>query len=186
MKKTTPTTTIDRILHFWFEELSPQEKFAKNEAVDQVIKDRFEAVYWDAMANYTRTWRRTPLGSLAEIIALDQFPRNIFRGDGQTHAGDKKAVKLTKMALKKGFHRGLLDEQKLFMYLPLMHSEVLEDHVFSQTFFEAFGPKSMSLKSYWEHRNIIETFGRYPHRNVILNRKSTPDEIEFLKTHKGF
>jgi len=186
MKEITPQTTPDRVLDFWFETLSRKEKFEKNEALDQKIIDQFESVYWDAMANFTRTWRRTPLGSLVEIIVLDQFPRNMFRGSGQTHAGDKTAVKLTKIALKKGFHRGLSNEQKMFMYMPLMHSERLEDHLFSQSFFEALGAESMTLKFYWEHRKIIEQFGRYPHRNEILNRKSTPEEVEFLKTHGGF
>ena len=176
---------IDAILHFWFEEVSLEKKFEKDEALDATIRERFEDTYWRVMNGETVDWRETPEGRLAEIIVLDQFARNMFRGTPQAFAGDELALRLAKEAVAVGADTEVPKEQRAFFYLPYMHSETPEVHEEAMELFKELGNEK-NLKYERIHKDIIDRFGRYPHRNEVLGRESTPEEIEFLKEHEGF
>jgi uncharacterized protein (DUF924 family) len=173
------------ILKFWFEETTPQQKFMKDLAFDTVVKTKFEPLYWSAMKAETEVWRDTPDGRLAEVIVLDQFSRNIFRNDKQAFAGDHLALELAKKAVEVGADMEVDSERRFFFYLPFMHSESKEVHEEALKLFEEKSPGS-GLEFEIKHKVIIDQFGRYPHRNAVLGRESTPAEEEFLKTHSGF
>ena len=176
---------IDDILLFWFEEVTPKQKFVKDPEFDALITEKFESTYWDIMNGKTKGWRDTPEGRLAEIIVLDQFARNMFRNDAQSFAGDTRALELARDALAVGDDKKVSKEKQLFFYMPYMHSESREVHVEALKIFTEFGNK-INLEYEIKHKNIIDRFGRYPHRNKVLGRESTPEEIEFLKTNSGF
>lgn len=172
--------TPQNILDFWFKELSPEMRFAKDTKLDQKIRDRYSDIHRDASLGKLAHWRMTPQGRLAEIIILDQFSRNMFRDSRQAFAHDALALELAQAAVAVGDDQKLTLEQRSFIYMPYMHSEDVQIHeqavrLFSQTGLE------YNLKFEFMHKKIIDRFGRYPHRNKILGRNSTPEEVEFLK-----
>jgi uncharacterized protein (DUF924 family) len=173
------------VLSFWFEELSPKDWFEQSDEVDAQIHKRFADVHAKAAADETQTWRTTAEGRLAEIIVLDQFSRNMFRGTPNAFAYDAHALSLAEDALQHGVDTELTPQQRHFMYMPYMHSESKHMQAKSVALFEMLG-NAEALTYAKEHRDIIERFGRFPHRNAILGRTSTPEEQEFLKTHSGF
>jgi uncharacterized protein (DUF924 family) len=176
---------IQSILKFWFEETTPEQKFKKDKDFDKLIKQKFLDTYWDIINGKTESWRSSPKGRLAEIIVLDQFARNMFRNDPQSFAGDNLALKLAQETIKSGDDMKLPIEQRTFIYMPYMHSESKEIHEKALEIFKKHGqPKNLEYEI--KHKEIIDKFGRYPHRNEILGRESTPEEKEFLKTHNGF
>ena len=168
------------IIKFWFQESGPQEWFQKDKAFDQEIKERFLSHHTKATRGELFSWRKTPHGTLAEIILLDQFSRNIFRDTSQAFAYDGMALCLAQEAISKGCANQLSADEKLFLYLPYMHSESPAIHEEALKLFEKLGLQN-ALEFEQQHKTIIDQFGRYPHRNEILGRKSTPEEIEFLK-----
>ena len=175
------------ILNFWFGEPNSstyaQYKdfwFQSTPELDQQIKKQFEPLYEKAVKGELDSLTQTPEGSLALIILLDQFPRNMYRGTPQAFASDAKALKIAKEAVEKKFDQNLLPRQRTFLYLPLEHSENSEDQEQSVKLFEAIGDE-LALKYAIEHRDVIAQFGRFPYRNAILGRKSTPEEITFLE-----
>lgn len=168
------------ILHFWFEELSPEDHFKKSPQLDARIKERFLKTLESAAAGELWSWRQTAEGSLAEIIVLDQFSRNIFRGDARSFAQDTLALALVQTAIDKGYDKELETNQKSFMYMPFMHSESLAVHELAVKLFDQKGLE-FSLKFEIAHKKIIEQFGRYPHRNAVLGRKNSAAEEIFLK-----
>jgi uncharacterized protein (DUF924 family) len=182
------------ILHFWFgEEAYSAESYAerrklwfgKNPAIDQEIRDRFLELYHQASAGVLQGWAESPQGCVALVVLLDQFPRNMFRDQPQAFATDAQALKVAQRAIAQGFDRNLSPVERIFLYLPLEHSEnldhqrqcvalmasVCKDHP------ELNDPYDYALR----HQAVIERFGRFPHRNRILGRESTPEEVEFLK-----
>ncbi|MCB0347492.1 MAG: DUF924 domain-containing protein [Bdellovibrionales bacterium] len=167
------------VLTFWFKETSPAQKFQKDASFDQVIKDRFEATLIAAVKDELASWRKDIYGRLAEIIVLDQFSRNIYRDSPKAFSQDAKALDLAAAALQLN-HQALNVEEKQFLYMPFMHSESLESHEIATKLFSQPGLEDV-LKFEVAHKKIIQRFGRYPHRNQILGRASTPEEIEFLK-----
>lgn len=173
------------IIGFWFEESSPRQWFSKDEAFDAAIRGRFMDAYQRAARGETSHWRASPEGRLAEIIVLDQFPRNMFRGSPQAFATDALALELAREAVATSADRALPRHMRHFMYMPYMHSESKEVH---QSAVWLFGVLMnwQALKYEWAHKRIIDRFGRYPHRNAVLGRVSTPEETAFLRTHKGF
>lgn len=177
--------TPEDVLHFWFTECTPKDWFSKNDELDAKIRTRFEATYHSIVKGETSAWRATPEGRLAEVIVLDQFSRNMFRGTAKAFANDPLALNLAEEAVANGDNMKLEPTKRHFLYMPYMHSESKEVHERGLKLFEALG-EAETLKYELEHKAIIDRFGRYPHRNEILNRKSTPEEIEFLKTHVGF
>lgn len=174
-----------KIIEFWFEELSEEKWFAKDPDLDKRIFEEFGEVYWEVVAGEHADWRSEPLGRLAEILVLDQFSRNIFRGDAQAFAHDPMALALAQEAIRAGDDQKLEPRMRTFCYLPFMHSESLKVHLKALELFENLGNEN-SLRYEKLHKEIIDRFGRYPHRNEVLGRESTSEELEFLKTHDGF
>lgn len=174
------TVGYQDVLAFWFDELTPQDWFNGGDDIDQLIKERFAQVHSAAVQGELYTWRDSALGRLAEIIVLDQFSRNIGRDTSQAFAADPMALVLAQEAVAGGYDHQLNDQQKSFLYMPYMHSESLVIHeqaveLFSQTGLEH------NLDFEFKHKVIIEKFGRYPHRNQILGRVSTEEELVFLQ-----
>lgn len=168
------------IIKFWFQENGYQEWFQKKDSFDNEIQERFTGLHKKAAQGDLFSWRKTPLGTLAEIIILDQFSRNIFRDTPQAFSFDGMALCLAQEAISKGCGNQLSPEEQLFLYLPYMHSESPLIHKEAIKLFDQKGLEK-GLDFEYQHKVIIDQFGRYPHRNDILGRKSTPEEIDFLK-----
>lgn len=171
---------MEEVLKFWFEELDEKQWWVKDLDLDKTICERFGEIHSQATKGELSSWRETAKGRLAEIIVLDQFSRNIFRNEPGSFASDELAVELAEEAVAIGADKELDPKLRLFLYMPYMHSESLEVHDKAIKLFEDLGFES-NLKYEHAHRDIIVKFGRYPHRNEILGRESTPEEIEFLK-----
>jgi uncharacterized protein (DUF924 family) len=168
------------IYEFWFKEISPAQRWKVDPAFDQLIRDRFAMIHAQANRCELFEWRREPLGRLAEIIVLDQFSRNMYRGTPAAFASDPLALALAQEAVASGADRLLTPDERVFLYMPYMHSESNAIHEIAVRLFEANGIRS-NLEFEWRHKAIIDRFGRYPHRNAILGRESTAEEIAFLK-----
>ena len=168
------------IINFWFEEIEPKQWWQKSEEFDTLIENRFGTIHIQAISGELFQWRETSVGSLAEIIILDQFSRNMFRDKPESFAYDAMALTLAQVAIDKGFDSELSQIQRVFLYMPFMHSESQRIHEEAVKLFTALGVES-NLEFEYKHKTIIDRFGRYPHRNAILGRQSTEQEIEFLK-----
>ena len=167
------------ILNFWFSEEVKPLWFKKSLAFDREIESRFINTYLIAKTGALDNWRSNPREALALVIVLDQFPRNIFRDTPQAFAIDNQAIKLTKYAVNHNYQQNLSIDQQVFLYMPLMHSENKDDQAQSVELFTKLGKKD-SLRFAIKHQEIINRFGRFPHRNQILGRESTLAEQEFL------
>jgi uncharacterized protein (DUF924 family) len=168
------------VLDFWFEEITQSQWWVKDEHFDQMIIDRFSALHKSAMAGELFEWRKTPQGRLAEIIVLDQFSRNMFRETPESFASDPLALALAQEAVSLKVDASLTAVQRSFLYMPYMHSESLLIHNEAVNLYQSNGIESNNEFEI-KHKNIIQTFGRYPHRNNILNRVSTAEELAFLQ-----
>ncbi|WP_207100478.1 DUF924 family protein [Paracoccus shandongensis] len=177
--------TAQDVMDFWFSPEMEAHWFAKSDAIDARIRDGFAATHKAAHHRDLDGWAATPDGALALAILLDQVPRNIFRGTPRAFASDDLALDHARAAVDAGFDQQIEPKRRVFFYLPFEHSEDLPDQTRSVELFEALGDPGY-LDYAVQHRDIIERFGRFPHRNAILDRPNTPDEEEFLKTHKGF
>jgi uncharacterized protein (DUF924 family) len=175
----------ENVINFWFTESTPREWFEKNLKYDEKIRSRFLESYAAVVDGKMARWRTTPLGRLAEILILDQFARNMFRDQPQAFAHDDLALTLAKKAVRVGDDKKLPELQRQFIYMPYMHSESPRVHEEALLLFEALGDKR-ALKYELMHKKIIDTFGRYPHRNDLLGRISTPEESVYLETHSHF
>lgn len=173
--------THDDVLRFWFEESTPKQHFSKDLEFDALIRERFAALHARAAAGELTDWRQTPEGRLAEIIVLDQFSRNLFRGEPGAFAHDDMALTLAQEAVKTGADQQLSPQQRVFLYMPYMHSESEAIQAESVRLYTELGIEN-NLRFAEAHKAIIDRFGRYPHRNEILGRSSRPDEIAFLDT----
>ncbi len=171
----------DDIIAFWFEEVSPQQWWQPSEVFDQLIEARFAAVHAAAERSELAGWRQTARGRLAEIIVLDQFSRNLYRGQARAFASDALALDLARLAVAAGADRELPVAQRAFLFMPYMHSESAAIHAEAVLLFSVAGLEN-ALAFELRHQAIIERFGRYPHRNAILGRQSTAEEIAFLET----
>lgn len=166
------------VLDFWFTEIDPKQHWIKDPEFDALITQRFGALHAQANACELFAWRDTAEGALAEIIVLDQFSRNMYRDTPQSFASDALALALSQVAVAKGFDAQLSEQWRAFLYMPYMHSESLTIHEEAVKLFANAAPNSLEFEH--KHKRIIERFGRYPHRNVILDRESTAEEIAFL------
>lgn len=182
---TTPPAWINDVVRFWFTELAHDKWFAKDDAVDATIRKRFGALHASLTEKVPAAVTATPLGALATVIVLDQFSRNLFRASGRAFACDATALAIAQEAIRAGFDVQLEREQRTFLYLPFEHSEDRAMQQRSVELFAALGDPT-TLDYAQRHRDIIDRFGRFPHRNRVLGRDSTPQELEFLKTHPGF
>lgn len=167
------------ILMFWFDEIEPSKWWVKDTQFDQKITHRFCDVHRAASCGELSQWRSTPQGRLAEIIVLDQFSRNIYRDTSLSFAADPVALVLAQEAISIGADSELNQSQRSFLYMPFMHSESLIIHDIAVQLYTKNGSQN-SLDFELKHRDIIQEFGRYPHRNSILGRLSTKAELEFL------
>lgn len=168
------------VLEFWFNAKNQPFWFQKSPEFDQSIHNQFSTLHQQAKQAELWQWRETIHGRLAEIIVLDQFSRNLFREQPQAFAQDPMALTLAQEAITLGLDQLLSPSERTFLYMPFMHSESLKIHQQAVALFQNLGIKS-SLDYEYRHKAIIETFGRYPHRNAALNRSSTSEEIAFLK-----
>ncbi len=171
---------FQEVIDFWFQEVEPRQWWVKDDAFDQLIRDRFSTVHGQAERCELFSWRRSALGRLAEIVVLDQFSRNMFRGHPRAFSQDHMALILAQEAVSLGVDEQLPPRQRSFIYLPYMHSESLVIHEQAEELYHRLG-NSSSLEYEIKHKRIIQRFGRYPHRNEILGRESTEEEKAFLK-----
>jgi uncharacterized protein (DUF924 family) len=157
--------------------------FNRDPEFDREIRDRFEPVYEQAAAGRLDHWKSEARSCLALIVVLDQFPRNMYRGDARMYAADEKAREAARHAVEHAYDRELSPYGRLFMYLPFEHSEELDDQRLSVELFRGLATEmgSEDLLGYAvRHLEIVERFGRFPHRNEILGRRTTPEETKFL------
>lgn len=181
----------NEILDFWFGSSDQPDYgkprkvwFAKEPKFDEELRSRFLTDYEKAAGGHLDEWKDSPLDCLALILLLDQFPRNIFRETPQAFATDWEALSNAHQAIALGYDRKLLNVQRWFVYLPFEHSENIDHQRQSVKLFQKLSGDKESAKaieSAIRHRSVIERFGRFPHRNIILGRPSTPEEKEFLK-----
>jgi uncharacterized protein (DUF924 family) len=175
-----PAGWSEDVLGFWFGELPQDAWFTKSDATDVRIRERFLGLHRELAKNLPPEAYTEPRVALAAIIVLDQFSRNMFRGTPAAFATDHLALDLAKTAVASGFDRDMTRDERLFVYLPFEHSEDPADqHQCVSLYTELADPEL--LKYAVAHKVIIDRFGRFPHRNAILNRTSTSEEIEFLK-----
>jgi len=165
------------VLAFW-REAGRDKWFTKDDAFDAAIREKFLPTYEAAAAGKLSAWEATAEGALALCIVLDQFPRNMFRGDARTYAADDQARAVANRALKRGYDQDVPEELRGFFFLPFTHSEDLVDQERCVQLYREAGGED--LKYAEEHRDIIRRFGRFPHRNAILGRATTPEEQKFL------
>jgi uncharacterized protein (DUF924 family) len=168
------------VLDFWFEETDESKWFSNDLRFDALVVERFAALHERASRCLLFEWRGHPQGRLAEIIVLDQFSRNMFRGSPRSFAQDPLALVLAQEAVAAGADAELEPARRAFLYMPFMHSEALEIHDAGLPLFRSLGSEN-TLSFALRHRSIIERFGRYPHRNELLGRPSTDAEREFLQ-----
>jgi uncharacterized protein (DUF924 family) len=184
---------IATILRFWFGDPQVDDSyqqrrklwFRKRPQVDQEIRDRFQSLYDRAVAGEFSDWQRSPQGSLALLLLFDQFPRNMFRDSAQAFATDPLALAIAEAAIVQDFDQLLEPIRRIFVYLPLEHSENLDHQRRSVELFRQLHsqhPEFADILDYAiRHQQVIERFGRFPHRNQWLDRPSTPEEMEFLQ-----
>lgn len=173
------------VLDFWFSAKMRENWFTKSDEIDAEIRDKFLAAYEDARADKFEDWKQQPETALALTILFDQFPRNMFRGSPRSFESDGLARDVATRALDHDFDRNLSTDERQFFYLPFMHSENLSDQKRCLDLYEKLG-NEFSLGFARQHHDIVERFGRFPHRNNVLGRETTAEEAEFLKEHSGF
>ena len=170
----------EAIIDFWFKEIESKFWWKKDSDFDRLIADKFLEVHKAATRCELYVWRNSPLGRLAEVIVLDQFSRNIFRDTPLSFAYDPLALALAQEAITAKANQSLGPDQKAFLYMPFMHSESSAIHEIALELFNEPGLE-FNLNFEIRHKAIIDRFGRFPHRNEILGRQSTEEEISFLK-----
>jgi len=171
---------VEEVLKFWFEQTEPDQWFEKDAALDASIRECFLGLHEIIVSRASNKLLTDPQTALAAVIVLDQMSRNIFRDTPRAFAADPQALELAEAAIARGFDAGLTNDQRIFLYLPFQHAEDREAQARSVALTASLGDPELE-KWAEAHRAVIERFGRFPHRNVILGRISTPDEIEFLK-----
>jgi len=180
---------MDEVLRFWFDEHDREAWFKKEPAFDQDIRNRFRHAYDAAAGGELMHWKATPRGALALIVLLDQFPRNMFRQSPKAYATDPIARAVARHAFDQGYDRaaGMTQDHCLILYLPFEHSEDLEDQRFFTRLIVALTDDEMPNFYARRHLEVIERFGRFPHRNAVLRRTSSTEELAFLEEpHSSF
>jgi len=167
------------VLHYWLDELTLEQSFEKNEAIDATIRDRFDALHEQLAANDGAIRTEAPRELLAALVVFDQFSRNLHRGSARAFATDPIARRLARSAISDGLDQAMSKRERIFVYLPFEHSEKAADQEQSIALFAQLGDENLD-KYAMAHKVIIDRFGRFPHRNAALGRQSTPEEIAFL------
>jgi uncharacterized protein (DUF924 family) len=175
LPRTLPS--MDDVLAFWFAD--PERWWKKDPAFDAEIRNRFLSLHNAIERDGREDWLETPRGALSYVIVLDQFSRNMFRGSARMFESDTRALAAARRALDRGFDRSLSREERMFLYMPFMHSEDIADQ---DRCVGLFASALQEWVRYAEqHRDIVRRFGRFPHRNALLGRQSTSEELKFLK-----
>lgn len=175
-----PSTNATDILDFWFKEITPEQWWKADPEFDRIIASRFLPILQQAAQGELFSWRDSAHGRLAEIIVLDQFSRNVWRNTPWAFAQDAVALVLSQEAIDAGALGELGDDARAFLLMPYMHSESRLIHTEAEILFREHAPAN-NYDFELKHKIIIDRFGRYPHRNSILGRPSTEEELEFLK-----
>lgn len=170
-------TWVGDVLRYWFRELSEQDWWDGDDAVDAAIRVRFLPLH-ERLAQDARI-AAAPRPMLAAVIVLDQFSRHLFRGSPHAYAADAAARRLSRDAIAQGLDNAMIDEERMFLYMPFQHSEDPADQATSLELFAALGNANWTHHAR-QHKQIIDRFGRFPHRNAVLGRASTPDELALL------
>lgn len=177
----TTLVSPQQILAFWFDEIDPKAWWSADPAFDALVRERFGATWARAAQAELHEWRTAPEGRLAEVVVLDQFSRNIHRNTPLAFAQDPLALALAQEAIAVGAARRLEPVRRTFVYMPFMHSESRAIHVWAEALFRDDGIDADNHDFELRHKAIIDRFGRYPHRNQILGRTSSAEELAFLQ-----
>lgn len=171
------------VLDYWYSPSIAGHWFASTPSLDAEIRRRYAGLWRQAAAGQLDAWRDTPQGALALVIVLDQFPLNMYRGRSEAFSSERTAVAVARDAIQRNFHLELAPDQRLFLFMPLMHSENLADQDLSVALF-----REANMETRWpeHHRAIVRRFGRFPHRNAILGRQSTVEELAYLASDEAF
>jgi uncharacterized protein (DUF924 family) len=180
----SPSSWAEDVLYFWFAELQPNDWFSGSAKVDEAVRSRFGNLYQSLQASPLLPTSLDARSLLAAVIVFDQFPRNLFRGSAAAYGTDARALELARHAVATGMDRSLKDQERHFLYMPFMHSEDGAMQAESVRLFAQLSTDGLPWARH--HQAIVERFGRFPHRNAILGRTSTPEELEFLKTEPSF
>jgi uncharacterized protein (DUF924 family) len=174
---------IDDVIHFWFEELKPRDWFTKDERVDARIRERYEGLYERLRAVAADSYA-TPQACLAAVIVLDQFPRNLYRNSPRAFQTDDQALSISQYAISRKLDQQLAEQHRVFLYMPWQHSESSVVQARSIELFAQLDDKG-ALGYARRHKEVIDRFARFPHRNAALGRPSTEEELEFLRGSPG-
>ncbi len=174
----------EAIIKFWFEEHNNEDWFGSSAAFDRELHEEFFDLHGKVSQGEAYKWRITPLGRLAEILVLDQFSRQFFRGKAQAFASDPMALTLAQELVASDGDKTLTNDQRIFAYMPYMHSESLVIHDEAVRLFTELGNED-NLRFENSHRDLIVRFGRYPMRNAALGRKSSTEELAYIKEREG-
>jgi uncharacterized protein (DUF924 family) len=173
-------TWVKDVLTFWFERTKPAQWFGKDPAFDAIVRTDFLSLHEDLRSRASDDLACDPQTALAAVIVRDQMSRNMFRGTARAYAADRQALQVAEAAIARKFDVGLTKDQRMFLYLPFEHSEDRQSQARSVALIASLGDAELT-KWAEAHRAIVDRFGRFPHRNAILGRESTPEELEFLK-----
>ncbi len=173
------------LLAFWFSEPMNQHWFRSTPEIDSQLRQRYESLWQQGQARQLERWKQAAESCLALVILLDQLPLNMFRGEARSFSTESMAIEATLHGLEQGFDQVLSGPQQAFFYMPLMHSEDLVHQDLSVACFEKAGLED-NLRFARHHRDLVLRFGRFPHRNSILGRDSTPEELEYLGSKQAF
>ncbi len=171
---------VTEVLRFWFDELGAPRWFARSEETDAQIRDRFLLLHRELVALDGCLAETTPRALLAAVIVLDQLSRNLFRGSPRAFAADAVARRLSRFAISQGFDHAMKEQERMFLYLPFEHSEDCKDQALAVELIARLGNEVWTRDAI-AHQVIIDRFGRFPHRNAILGRHSSADEIALLQ-----
>ncbi len=181
----TNIITIEQVLSLWFTKPMSDHWFSSTPQIDQLITDNYESIWEQAKAGELNAWKESSNGCLALCIILDQMPLNMYRGMAKSFSTEQQAVIVTKHAIEKGFDNEIPNDRVAFLYMPLMHSENMDDQDLAVQCFEKTKLEG-NIKFAKHHRGIIEEFGRFPHRNKAQRRESSQAEIDYLNSDKAF
>jgi len=176
-------STPSAVNNYWFSKRSQQFWFASTPEIDNEIKKNYEQLWELAASGKLNEWRDSPEGCVALIIVLDQFPLNMFRGSSRSFETEKIAIEVALEAIENGFDEELGNEMLLFLFMPLMHSENIDHQNLQVYLFEKY---NFNLEYSKHHRDLVKKFGRFPHRNEILERMSTMEELNYLLSDNAF
>lgn len=179
------SSEINELIDYWYSEDISRYWFNSTEIIDDQIRQRYESVWQAAKDGKLDHWMEFAQGCLALIIVLDQLPLNMFRGMAKSFSTEFKAIKVAHHTIEKGFDKLIPKQQLAFLYMPLMHSENLQDQDLSVNCFEQAGLDE-NTKFAEHHRDIVKRFGRFPHRNKVLGRESSEQELVYLSSEGAF